>query len=108
SLETGYLSESGGNDREGERDVRAAYAELMLPFVGRDNAFLGVQRLEVNVSGRWDDYSDFGTTANPKLGVVWSPAERLHVRGTYSEFFAPPPLGRTGDLRRTAAVLPFS
>ena len=97
-----------GAERDGERDVSAVYGELLVPFFGSGNAVPGIQRLELNVSGRLDDYSDFGSTVNPKIGALWSPVSGLIARGSYSESFAPPPLGRTGDLNRVAAVVPYS
>lgn len=101
-------SDSVGLDREGSRDVAAVFAEMHLPLVGEDNALPGVRRLELNLSGRLDDYSDFGRTTNPKVGLLWAPAESLRLRGTYSTSFSPPPLGRTGDLRRRGVVYPIA
>lgn len=97
----------GGVDRDASRDVSALYGEIGIPLVGEGNALPGVRRLDLNLSGRLDDYSDFGTTTNPKAGLLWSPVDGLNLRGTYSTSFAPPPLGRTGDLSRAASVAPF-
>jgi iron complex outermembrane receptor protein len=97
-----------GLDRKADRDVRALYAEVQVPFVGQDNGRPGIERLELNLSGRLDDYSDFGTTSNPKIGLLWSPADGLNLRGTYSTSFSPPALGRTGDLGRLGIVYPMS
>lgn len=105
-----FVNESlrSGIDRQDTRDVLAAFAELHVPFIGPGNARPGLERLELNLSGRLDEYSDFGDTANPKVGLLWSPAEGLNLRSSYSTSFSPPPLGRTGDLSRSATVLPFS
>lgn len=75
-----------------DRRVSAAFAELALPFVSQDNAMRGIQRLNVSVAGRYDDYSDFGTTFNPKLGLAWNPVEALRVRGTWGTSFKAPRL----------------
>jgi iron complex outermembrane recepter protein len=72
------------------RTVRSAYAELLVPLVGAANSFAGVQRLDLTLAGRADDYSDFGDTANPKFGVVWSLAKGLTLRGTYGKSFKAP------------------
>ena len=91
----------GGIDLSaGERDVYALFGELFLPVVGAENSFPGVKRLEVNVSGRYSDFSDFGETANPKVGVLWSPIDDLRLRGSYSTSFNPPPLGNAGAFDR--------
>ncbi|WP_182849642.1 TonB-dependent receptor [Pelagerythrobacter aerophilus] len=94
-----FLAESAtlGVVRGAERDVAAAFGELFIPFVGSVNASPGMRRLEVSLSARLDDYSDFGTTVNPKIGVLWAPTDGLRFRGSYSTSFAPPPLGRVGD-----------
>lgn len=90
--------------RDGARDVAALYTEFFIPLIGNGNAMPGVRRLEVNASARLDDYSDFGTSSNPKIGVLWSPVEDLNFRASYSTSFAPPPLGRVGALDRTGNV----
>lgn len=81
-------------ERVSDRDVFAVFGEAFIPIVGAGNAVPGIERLEINVSGRFDDFSDFGSSANPKVGVLWSPVEGLRLRGSYSTSFNPPPLGR--------------
>lgn len=97
-----------GLDREDSRDVAAVFAEMHLPLIGGESALPGMERLELNLSGRLDDYSDFGQTTNPKVGLLWAPTGDLKLRGTYSTSFSPPPLGRTGDLRRRGVVYPIA
>ena len=93
---------------KGDRQVSALYAEVFVPLVGESNSISGVRRLNATASVRYDDYSDFGSTTNPKVGVLWSPIDGLNVRGSYSEAFAPPPLGRVGDLFSSAQIAPIS
>lgn len=94
----------GEVDREADRDVYAVFGEAFIPIVGPDNAMLGIERLEINVSGRFEDFSDFGSSANPKVGVLWSPVDGLRFRGSYSTSFNPPPLGRVGATDLTVAA----
>ena len=94
-------------NRDAERDVSAVYGELLLPIVGEGNTLPLARRLELNLSGRFDDYSDFGSSFSPKAGILWSPASGLNLRTSYSESFAPPPLGRVGALDRTGSVSPY-
>jgi outer membrane receptor protein involved in Fe transport len=91
-----------------ERSVRALYGEVFVPVVAADDGVPGVRELNVAGSVRLDEYSDFGSTVNPKFGLLWSPANGVKLRGSYSESFAPPPLGRTGDQFTSAQVAPFS
>jgi outer membrane cobalamin receptor len=45
----------------------------------------GVNRLEAQFAVRAENYSDFGSTVNPKIGFAWSPIpDWLLVRGSYS------------------------
>lgn len=90
--------------RKAGRDVYAAYAEAFIPLIGEANALPGIRRLELNLSGRVEDYSDFGSTADPKAGILWAPAENLKLRGSYSTSFNPPPLGRVGAADRFVNV----
>lgn len=103
-----YETSSTGIARDSERDVTAVFGEMFLPLVGSQNSMPGIERLELNISGRLDDYSDFGTTVNPKFGILWVPTDGLLLRSSFSESFAPPPLGRVGELSRTADLFPTS
>ena len=91
----------------GDRQVWAAFGELFLPLVGEKNRLPGVERLEINASVRRDDYSDFGSSTNPKFGLLWSPLAGLNFRGTYSTSFNPPDIGTALDTQ-TRAVANFA
>lgn len=103
-----YRRVGGSVQRKGERDVRALFAELLVPVVGENNRLPGIERLEFNLSGRIDDYSDFGRSENPKIGLLWSPTEGLNLRSSYSTSFSPPALGFAGDLTRGGLIAPYS
>ncbi len=83
----GTSSNTAGEDA---RDVSAVFSELLIPLVGRGNARAGVQRLEISIAGRYENYSDVGSTANPKVGLAWSPVPGLNLRGTYGTSFRAP------------------
>ena len=51
-----------------------------------------VRELRLDVSGRYDRYSDFGGTTNPKVGISWSPIDDLRVHGSYARSFQAPTL----------------
>lgn len=92
-------------DNDADRDIYAFFGEAFIPIIGPNNALPGVERLELNVSGRFEDFSDFGSTANPKVGILWAPFDALRLRGSYSTSFNPPPLGRVGAADLTATAL---
>ncbi|RZJ00728.1 MAG: TonB-dependent receptor [Brevundimonas sp.] len=69
------------------RSISAVFAEARIPIVGPDNARPGVRSLDLSVAGRYEEYSDFGTTTNPKVGLVWSPMEGLGLRASWGTSF---------------------
>ena len=91
-----------------ERDVLAAYAELLLPWVGTLNRRSGLELLEFTLAGRYEDYSDFGTTFDPKLGVAWSPIGGLKFRGTVGTSFKAPLLKDIDSQGWRVMAMPFS
>ena len=88
---------TSGNVFSLDRDVYAIFSEVFFPIVSDVNARPGVARLEFSIAGRFDDYSDIGSSTNPKVGVLWSPGAGLNVRGTYSTSFKAPTLADLDD-----------
>ena len=68
---------------EGQRNVSALYSELSIPVT---------KQLDVTLAGRFDKYSDFGDTTNPKIGVRFQPSKDLLFRASYSTGFRAPSL----------------
>jgi iron complex outermembrane recepter protein len=89
---SGLPSFTPGNYQSHSRLVHAVFGELSLPIFGAGNAMPGLQKLDVSVAGRYDHYSDFGGTSNPKYGLVWSPIHDIAFRGTYGTSFHAPQL----------------
>lgn len=63
------------------RDIAAAYVEFQLPIT---------ERFDVNLAGRYDHYSGFGGTTNPKVSFRYRPFDSLLFRGAYSTGFKVP------------------
>lgn len=72
---------------ERARNIEAVFAEARIPIVGADNARPGLRSFELSLAGRFEDYSDFGTTTNPKVGVTWSPIDGLTLRSSWGTSF---------------------
>ena len=93
------LVEFTSDNREVNRRVHAAFAEIYAPLISDANAIMGIRRLELSAAVRNDTYSDFGTKTNPRLGVFWSPADTIGFRSSYSTSFrAPNPNELISDL----------
>lgn len=78
------------------RDVTSVYGELFIPFFGPGNEAPGVHSLSVSLSGRLDDYSDFGSTTNPKVGARWEPMDGVALRASYGTSFRAPGMRQVG------------
>lgn len=72
------------------RHVTYAFAETYVPIVGRRQGLAWADRIGLSLAFRHDDYSDFGSSSNPKVGLVWSPTEHLDLRASYSTSFRAP------------------
>jgi iron complex outermembrane recepter protein len=85
ALQGGFLTGFGGNflDISADRDYWAAFAEFSIPIV---------KNLEFNAAVRHDDYSDFGSTTNPKLSIRWNPVRQVLLRGSWGTGFVAPSL----------------
>jgi iron complex outermembrane receptor protein len=81
---------SSGNIRQptsGGYALNELYAEFNIPVL-KDLAF--AELLEINLAVRYSDYSNFGSTMNPKAGFRWKPFSDLLVRGNWSKGFRAP------------------
>ena len=58
-------------------------------------------RLSMGAALRWEDFSDFGATANWKLSGRYRLTERLRVRGSYNTGFRAPTVGQ----QRVASIV---
>lgn len=74
------------------RDVRAIFAELNLPVFAAANARPGLHELLFNVAARYERYSDFGETTNPRVGLSWGATDQLAVKASWGTSFRAPSL----------------
>jgi iron complex outermembrane receptor protein len=63
------------------RDIYAFFAEFQIPIL---------KSLDLNLAGRRDDYTGFGSTTNPKATLRYVPIEQVLFRGSYSTGFRVP------------------
>jgi iron complex outermembrane recepter protein len=80
----------GGSEFRPSRHVMAAFTELRIPLAGPGGVSRAANRLELTLADRAEHYSDFGSTNNPQVGVVWSPLADLKFRATYGTSFRAP------------------
>lgn len=72
-----------GNSTFGQRTVTAAYVEFNIPIL---------TALQLQLAGRFEQYSDFGSTTKPKIALSYRPAKWLLLRTSYGQSFHAPDL----------------
>jgi iron complex outermembrane recepter protein len=87
-----------------DRNVSAAFAELRVPLVSGERAVSAVRELTLEIAGRYEQYNDFGSTFNPKYGIVYAPIEAVRFRSTWGTSFKAPLL-RDRDLSQNSVGL---
>jgi iron complex outermembrane receptor protein len=81
--EAGQIIGSAGNSAGGSRKVSALSAELLLPVT---------KALEVNLSARYEKYSDYGSDFSPKASVKFKALPNLALRASVGKGFRAPSL----------------
>lgn len=79
----------------GSRWVESPYFEIKAPIL---------TSLNLDLSGRYDNYSSGQHSFSPKAGVVFNPIRQLTLRGTISKGFRIPSFGESSALPTTGFV----
>lgn len=87
SIPVGFL-----NSVEGERDVEHFYAEALVPITPDESNVEWPNTLSLSIAGRYDSYSDVGSTTNPKFGIVYEPHRDLEISASWGTSFRAPSL----------------
>jgi iron complex outermembrane receptor protein len=84
-LNSGDVLGGSGNfqDQSSGRKVTGVFGEVSVPIL---------RNLEAQFAVRYDKYSDFGNTTNPKVAIRYTPTKDLLLRGSYSTGFRAPTL----------------
>ena len=76
----------------GSRNVKSAFFEIGAPIV---------KEFELNVTGRYDDYSSGQSNFSPKVGAKFTPIKEIALRGTFSKGFRIPSFNEAYGLPTT-------
>lgn len=77
------------------RNIRAVYVQDIWDLS---------DQMRVIVGGRYDDYSDFGNTFNPRASVSWDFSERYQAIATYGSAFRAPTFGELYNINNPSIV----
>ena len=79
----------------GSHKVGSLYGEFQAPLL---------KSLEADISGRFSDYSDFGSNFSPAAGFKWQPFQMLAIRGTFAKGFRSPSFAENGSSQTTGFI----
>lgn len=75
----------------GGRSSTNAFVEFRVPLIA-PRADGGSPVMESVFAGRYEDFSDFGSSSTPKVGIIYRPSESVTIRGSWGESFRVPGL----------------
>ncbi len=87
-----FVQASAAGNVIGDRTVGAAFAETVIPVFSAANALPMLRQLEFGAAVRYEHYSDFGGTTNPKYTFDWRPVQSVMFRGSFNHGFRAPNL----------------
>ena len=83
----------------GSREVFSAFGEIALPVVSPEMGIPLVRRIDMQIAGRYEHYSDFGSVAKPKVAIAWDLFDGLRLRASASQGFRAPNLEQVNTTR---------
>lgn len=90
--ESDLMGHSPSPDVKGSRNTGSAYVELAVPLVNPDWGIPAVESVDIQLAGRYENYSDVGSVAKPKVAGAWDTGYGLKLRASWSEGFKAPNL----------------
>ncbi|WP_430415949.1 TonB-dependent receptor domain-containing protein [Parasphingorhabdus sp.] len=91
------IGSSPSPDTSGNREVYSAYAEAFVPLVSEDMEIPLISELNLQLAGRFESFSDSGSTFVPRVAASWTPFQGLIFRGAWSRGFRAPNLVQVND-----------
>jgi len=89
---TDIVGTSNSPDVYGKRTVESAYAEFQIPVVSPEMNIPLMNRLDLQIAGRAEHYSDVGSVAKPKVAGAWDIVPGARLRASWSKGFRAPNL----------------
>jgi iron complex outermembrane recepter protein len=74
-------------DQTDRRTIYSAFTQFDLPLLGKDFNLPLAEAVTVEAAVRYDHYSDFGSTTNPKFSLDWQVGWGFKIMGSYGTSF---------------------
>jgi outer membrane receptor protein involved in Fe transport len=86
------IGTSPSPDTSGHREVESVFAEFAVPFVSPEMNVPFIHSFEAQIAARFENYSDFGSVAKPKVAAAWDVIDGFKFRGSWAQGFKAPNL----------------
>ncbi|WP_374569766.1 TonB-dependent receptor domain-containing protein [Phenylobacterium sp.] len=86
------IGTSPSPDTKGARTVSSAYLEFAVPVISPDMNIPFAQSVELQLAGRFEDFSDVGSVTKPKAAFAWDIIDGVRIRGSWAQGFKAPNL----------------
>lgn len=94
------LGSSAAWDVKGNRMVNSAFVEFAVPLVSPDMGIPLVQAVNVQLAGRYENYSDIGSVSKPKVAGSWDLFDGLRLRSSWQQGFIAPAIQQLAPVVR--------
>jgi iron complex outermembrane recepter protein len=91
-------------DTIGSRKVLSLFGELAVPLVNADMDIPMINSLDLQLAGRFEDFSDVGSVFKPRIALSWYLTDDLQMRASYSYGFRAPNLPQVTEGRSSRTV----
>ena len=79
-----------------KREIGSGFGELALKVP---------EHVELSFAGRYEHYSDFGSSMNPKVGIRWTPWKSVKLRASWGTSFRAPELPDLNTSQNSAGLI---
>lgn len=91
------LGSSPSPNTSGNREVYSAFAEALVPLISPGMDIPLINELELQLAGRFEEFSDSSSALVPRAALAWRPVPDLLLRGAWSQGFRAPNLIQIND-----------
>jgi outer membrane receptor protein involved in Fe transport len=92
SIVSNQLGVSQTPSTKGQRWVESVYGELAVPVISPSMGIPLVEKVALQLAGRYENFSDVGGVAKPKVAFSWDVNDSFRIRGSWSQGFQAPNL----------------
>lgn len=103
-----FQDRSRTNRARFSRSVKAAFGELQVPVFEVAGGEADPLSLDISLAGRFDDYSDVGTTTNPRIAARLKLGDDIELRGNWGTAFRAPSLGNLSEANNSISAFSVS